>query len=156
MSQSLYEINEQILETIDFETGEVTDFEKFEALKLERDTKIENVALWYKNLLSEAEALKAEEKAFNERRKSAENKADSLKRYLDSALSGNKFSTTRVAISYRKSTSVFVEDLDRLPKEYKKEKIDISADKTELAKALKDGKEIEGALLTESQNIQIK
>lgn len=156
MSQSLYEINEQILETIDFETGEVTDFEKFEELKLERDTKIENVALWYKNLLSEAEALKAEEKAFNERRKSAESKADSLKRYLDSALAGNKFSTNKVAISYRKSTSVFVEDIDKLPDEYKKEKIDISADKTELAKALKDGKEIEGASLTESQNIQIK
>ena len=156
MSNSLYQINEQILETIDFETGEVADFEKFEALKLEMETKIENVALWYKNLLSDAEALKAEEKAFNERRKSVESKAESLKRYLDSALNGNKFNTTRVAISYRKSTSVFVEDLDKLPKEYKKEKIDISADKTELAKALKDGKEIEGASLTESQNIQIK
>ena len=153
---NLYEINEAIMNTIDLETGEITDFDKFEALQMERDEKIENIALWVKNLTSEAEALKAEEKAFAERRKRAENKAESLKRYLDSALNGQKFSTTKVAINYRKSTAVEVDE-SKLPAKWLRE---IPAthvvDRAEIAKALKAGEAIEGAKLVENNNIQIK
>ena len=61
---NLYEINQAITECIDNETGEIIDVEKLEELQLEREAKIENVALWYKNLLSDAEAYKAEKNAF--------------------------------------------------------------------------------------------
>ena len=153
---SLYEINEAIMNTIDLETGEIIDFDKFEALQMERNEKLENIALWVKNLLSEAEALKAEEKAFAERRKAAENKAESLKRYLDSALNGQKFNTTRVSISYRKSTSVEVDE-SKLPAKWMRE---IPAthvvDRAEITKALKAGEKIDGAVLVENNNIQIK
>ena len=46
---SLYEINEAIMNTIDLETGEITDFDKFEALQMERNEKLENIALWVNN-----------------------------------------------------------------------------------------------------------
>ena len=105
---SLYEINEQLLNLTDSETGEITDWSAFEALQLARDEKIENIALYHKNLLAEAAALKAEEKSFSDRRKRAENKAESLKNYLATSLNGSKFNTTRVAINWRKSTSVEV------------------------------------------------
>ena len=153
---SLYEINEQLLNLTDSETGEITDWSAFEALQLARDEKIENIALYHKNLLAEAAALKAEEKSFAERRKRAENKAESLKKYLDSALAGKKFGTVKVDISYRKSTSVDVQDVDKLPEEYRKTVTTVSADKVSIAKALKDGEEVEGATLVENNNIQIK
>jgi len=153
---SLYEINEQLLALTDQETGEVIDVEKFDSLQIERNEKLENIALWYKNLNSEAAAYKAEKDAFAEKQKRAENKANSLKKYLDSALHGSKFSTVKVDISWRKSTSVNVLDVEKLPDEYKKTETTVSADKTELAKALKSGVEIEGATLVENQNIQIK
>lgn len=153
---SLYEINEQLLNLTDSETGEITDWSAFEALQLARDEKIENIALYHKNLLAEAAALKAEEKSFAERRKRAENKAESLKRYLDSALQGQKFNTTKVAISYRKSTSVEVDET-KLPLRWLRE---IPAthvvDKVEIAKALKAGEAIEGATLITRDNIQIR
>lgn len=153
---SLYEINEQLLNLTDSETGEITDWSAFEALQLARDEKIENIALYHKNLLAEAAALKAEEKSFAERRKRAENKAESLKRYLDSALQGQKFNTVKVAISYRKSTSVEVDET-KLPANWLRE---IPAthvvDKVEIAKALKAGEAIEGATLVTNNNIQIK
>src|SRR5574344_1732207 len=123
---SLYDIDNRILDLTDKETGEILDEQAFEALQMERNDKLENIALWVKNLLSESEALKAEEKAFAERRKSAENKAESLKRYLDSALDGQKFNTTKVAISYRKSTSVDVLDVSKLPQEYQVVKTTVS------------------------------
>ena len=153
---NLYEINEQLLNLTDSETGEITDWSAFEALQLARDEKIENIALYHKNLLAEAAALKAEEKSFAERRKRAENKAESLKRYLDSALQGQKFNTTKVAISYRKSTSVEVDET-KLPANWLRE---IPAthvvDKVEIAKALKAGETVEGATLITNNNIQIK
>lgn len=153
---SLYEINEQLLNLTDTETGEITDWSAFEALQLARDEKIENIALYHKNLLAEAAALKAEEKSFAERRKRAENKAESLKKYLATSLNGSKFNTTRVAISYRKSTSVEVDET-KLPANWLRE---IPAthvvDKVEITKALKAGEAIEGATLITKDNIQIK
>lgn len=153
---SLYQINEQLLNLTDSETGEITDWSEFEALQLARDEKIENIALWIKNLNAEAAALKAEEKSFAERRKRAENKAESLKRYLDTVLQGKKFNTTKVAISYRKSTSVEVDE-SKLPARWLREiPATYVVDKAEIAKALKAGETIEGATLIERNNIQIK
>ena len=57
---TLYEIDQQLLDCIDLETGEIIDAEKLTELTMERDEKIEKVALWIKELKAEAEALKAE------------------------------------------------------------------------------------------------
>jgi len=153
---NLYEINEQLLNCVDTETGEIVDLEKFDGLQMERDQKIENVALWYKNLQSEANQFKIEKDLFADKQKRAERKAESLKNYLDSALKGSKFGTVKVDISYRKSTSVNVLDMDKLPEEYKKSVTTVSADKVELGKVLKTGVVIDGAEIVESNNIQIK
>ena len=59
----LYEINEQIMACIDNETGEIIDTDKLNELQIAKDEKIENLALWYKDLLAEANALKEEKKA---------------------------------------------------------------------------------------------
>ena len=48
---SLYEIDFEIMNCIDFETGEVVDVEKLTELQMEREHKIESVALWVKNLM---------------------------------------------------------------------------------------------------------
>lgn len=153
---SLYTINQELLACIDMETGEIIDTDRFDALQLERNDKLENIALWYKNLLSEAQAYKAEKDVFAEKQKRAENKAESLKKYLDSALQGSKFDTVKVSVSYRKSTSVDVTDIDKLPEEYRKVITIASADKVEIVKALKSGATIDGAELVENNNIQIK
>lgn len=153
---NLYEINEQILNCIDIETGEIIDTEQFDVLQIDRNDKLENIALWYKNLSSAANQFKIEKDLFADRQKRAEKKAESLKAYLDTALKGNKFSTVKVDISYRKSTSVDILSLDKLPVEYKNQVVTISADKLKLAKALKSGIVIDGAEIVESNHIQIK
>ncbi len=153
---SLYEIDKAILECIDLETGEIIDTDKFDELQIDRSAKLENVALWYKNLISEAQAFKAEKDAFAEKQKRAESKAESLKNYLDSALRGQKFDTVKVSVAYRKSTSVEIVDQSKLPELYLKVVTTTTPDKAEIAKALKVGEVVNGAELKENQNIQIK
>ena len=143
------------MECIDLETGEILDEEKLNSLQLEKNTKLENIALWYKNLLSDADQYKQEKKKFEEREKQAKNKAESLKRYLDISLAGQKFSTTRVAVSYRKSTSLEYDGSTLVPEKYLKY-ADPTIDKKAVTDDIKAGEVINGFNLKESQNIQIK
>lgn len=152
---TLYEINEQILDCVDMETGEIIDMDKLQELQMSFNDKVEGIALWIKNLLSDAEAIKAEKDKLAERQKVCENKAKNLKEYLNVFLEGQKFKTPRVSISYRKSKSVDVSDISLLDNEYLKFK-EPEADKTKLKKALEAGEIIEGATLIEKNNIQIK
>lgn len=152
---TLYEINEEILSCVDMETGEIIDAEKLGQLQMAFDDKVEGIALWIKNLLSDAAAIKEEKDKLAERQRVCENKAKNLKEYLSGFLGGEKFKTPRVAISYRKSKSVDVKDIAALPKEYLKYS-EPTANKTEIKKAIEAGTDVPGCVLVESQNIQIK
>lgn len=152
----LYEIDQAILECVDGESGEVLDAGRLDALMIERDGKIESVALWYKNLVSDAEAYKAEKEAFAAKEKAAKTKAESLKWWLDQALAGQTFKTTRVTASYRKSTPVVIDDVDRIPEEYLRTVTEVSPDKVAIKEAIAGGKEIPGAHVEEKMNLSIK
>lgn len=152
---NLYEIDNEILGCVDIETGEIFDIDKFEALGLERDAKIESICLWIKNLKAEAEALKAEKDAFDKRKKAAENKMESLKKYIAGYLEGTPFESAKVKVSFRKSESLEVTDISKIPEEYLKYK-EPDVDKTAIKAAIKQGKTFEGVLIVENQNIQIK
>ena len=151
----LYEIDEAILSCIDADTGEILDADKLNALQIEREKKLENVALWIKNLTSDAEALKAEKQAFAERQKAAESKAESLKKWLTEALAGEKFKTTKVAVSFRKTKSVQVADIWQLDESYVKY-AEPTADKAAIKKAIEAGQEVAGATLVENVSISVK
>ena len=81
---NLYEIENEILNCVDMETGEIVDIEKLESLQMERDQKIENIGCWIKNLLADAKALKEEKDNLAARQKAAENKVASLKTFRKS------------------------------------------------------------------------
>jgi len=152
---TLYEIDEAILACIDQETGEIIDAEQLDALQIERETKLENVSLWIKDLRAEAEALKAEKQAFADRQKAAETKAESLKKWLADALAGEKFKTTKVAVSFRKTQSVQVSDIWELDEKFVKY-AEPTADKAAIKAAIKAGEEVNGATLIESVSLSVK
>lgn len=149
---NLYEISEAV-ETafnlaIDPETGEINDDQLIllEALEIERDKKIENIACLIKNLKADAAALKAEKDAFQKRQKQAENKVESLTNYLQSVLNGEKFTTDRCAISFRKTNKVVLDegftiyDIDT----HFLRMAEPTLDKVEIKKALDAGAKIPG------------
>ena len=162
MGFSLYEINAQIEQAwsaaVDPETGEIISEEAAQAveqLNMAREDKIENLALYYKNLTAEAKALKNEKLALEARQSAAEKKAESIKKYLASSMNGEKYKSEKVAISWRKSESVSVDENAFLPDDYMTFKEPVP-NLTAIKKALKAGEKIDGATLTSSNNIQIK
>ena len=151
---NLYEIDERISALVDPETGEVSDYEEFEALEIERTAKLEAVALAYKNYTAEAEALATQERIFSERKKRAVAKADYYRMLLDRATNGEKFKTDLVEVSYRKSTEVVVDNLLDIPFNYTM--ADIKPNKVAIKEAISKGGTVPGAHLAEKMNIQIK
>ena len=168
---NIYEIDDQfnsvmneIMEIFDEESGEVTDIDRFEELKKqldsleeERKEKISNVACWYKSLVAEANAIKEEKQKLAKRQAACENKAESLKKYLEYALQGEKFKDARVNITYRPTKSVgFISDYDysKLPPEF--QKVTIEPKKTEIKKAIESGIVIPGAFIEEKVSTIIK
>lgn len=155
---NLYEIDSAIMSCVDMETGEILDLEWLNHLQMERTRKIENILCWIKNLESDAELIKAEEKALANRRKAAEKKAENLRNYISSVLDGEKFKSARVEVTYRKSEAVVIDDVNELlctngdiwcKKEYEPNKAKIKA-------ALKAGVFIPGCHLEERNNMSIK
>ena len=142
-------------EYIDTDTGEVFDEEYLNGLRIAKTRKVENIACWIKNLQAEAEAYKKEEEAFRTRRKQAENRIESLKRYLTNWVSGEKIETDRCKVSWRKSVSVEIQDESRVPEDYKKEKVIVNIDKVSIKKALTGGEDVPGASLLEKRAVQI-
>lgn len=154
---TIYDIEAEIMECIDQETGEVIDIDRLNALEMERDKKISNVACWIKDLKAEAEAIKAEKQALEKRQKAAENKAESLKEWLAKVLQGEKFKDSKVSISYRKSEKVvFAEDFAYVTLPEHMKKITVEPRKTEIKEFLKAGGEIEGVRIEENTSMTIK
>lgn len=152
---SLYEIDQAIMSCLDEETGEVLDLDRMNALQMEREAKIENVALLYKNVKADMEAYKAEKTAFAEKEQAAKNKLESLKNYLDYALQGQKFKSVRASISYRKSEVVDWDDVYKIDEDFVKY-AEPTPDKIKIKDAIKAGREVKGARLVERQSIQIR
>lgn len=152
---NLYEINEAIEAgfVFDEETGEIIEV-NIDALKMERENKLENIALWIKNLTAEEEALKREKATFEARRKATENKAKSLKSYLIGALNGQKFKTTKVQVTKRKTISVNITNELALPEIYVRRETII--DKRAIKQALDNGEDIAGAELVEGLSWSVR
>ena len=153
---TLYEIESAILECVDTETGEVVDFNRLNQLTLDKHIKIDNLACWYKQLNAESVAIDVEINALESRKKAKKNKAENLKHYLSDILGGLRFESPRNQISWRTSDEVCILDADKIPSEYKSEKIEVTISKCDIKKAIKAGGIVSGAELLYKNNIQIK
>ena len=161
----LYEINYAIdgllNDAVDPETGEILfDPEELDRLQLEREVKLESLALAVKNLTAEAKAIREEETALAERRRSVEKKAERARQYLEFILQGEKFQTAKVAVSYRKSKKLelapeFLETA-KTSYPYLLRFREPEPDKSAITAAIKAGDAIPGAELVESVSMQIK
>ena len=162
--RSLYEIDQEILDCVDEETGEILDTEKLDALQMEREKKLEGVALWVKDLKAEAAAVKEEADKLTARKKALDNKIESIKTWLLIALDGGKLKTPRCNVYQMQSQRLAVADEGKLIEFFQEtndpEKFlrfrDPELRKDEIKKALKDGFVIPGAALEETESVVIK
>ena len=162
--RALYEIDQAILDCVDLETGEILDGEKLTALQMEREAKLEGVALWVKDLKAEAEAVKAEADKLSARKKALDNKVVALKQWLLYALNGEKLKTarcnvyqthnTRLAVANEQELIEFLKTIERPERFLRFPEPELRKD--EIKKALKEDYEIPGAALEETEGVVIK
>lgn len=107
---TLYKIENEITLLIDPDTGEVSDFDAWQKLQMDRETKIENTLLYCKNLAAESNAIENEINALAERKGSVDRTIASLHKHLETALAGETFKTAKVEVKYRKSKAVEIAD----------------------------------------------
>ena len=162
--RALYDIDQAILDCVDMETGEILDGEKLTALHMEREKKLEGVALWIKDLNAEAAAVKEEADKLNARKKALDNKVVALKQWLLYALNGEKLKTarcnvyqthnTRLAVANEQELIEFLKTIERPERFLRFPEPELRKD--EIKKALKEDYEIPGAALEETEGVVIK
>ncbi|MFD4491684.1 siphovirus Gp157 family protein [Lysinibacillus fusiformis] len=121
------------------------------------EEKLEAYAMVIKNIESDVEGIKSEEKRLAERRKVMENGVVRMKQAIAETLQNSgqeKVKTEKFTFSWRKSSKVEVSNIDSLPQQFVKVERTIS--RAELTKALKAGEQIEGAQLIENQSLSIR
>ena len=127
-----------------------------DAIQDSLEVKVENIASLMKNLEAEATMFKQEEERLAKARKSRLATVERLKNYLDTQLTFAGIKELKAGIftcKYRKSESVEVSDLDKLPLEYVK--VEYKPNKTEIKKAIKANQEVPGAALVENMNFTV-
>ena len=121
--------------------------------------KADNVVRFIRNLESEANAIKEEEKRLAEMRKKREKQVENLKQYLfdfTKVADGQKIKGSIFTVSIKKNpASVVIDDLEAIPEEYKRVKTVVEANKTLLKKVLKEY-EVAGAHLEQKESLNIK
>ena len=160
----IYEIDQDILDCVDMETGEILDAEKLTALQMERERKLEGVALWVKDLSAEAAAVKEEADKLTARKRALDNKITAIKSWLLIALDGEKLKTPRCNVYLTHSQRVSVADEEKLisflktlkePERFLKFR-EPELRKDEIKKALKEDFEIPGAALETTESVVIR
>ena len=162
--RALYDIDQEILDCVDMETGEILDPEKLDALQMEREKKLEGVALWVKDLAAESAAVKEEADKLTARKRALDNKIAAIKMWLLMALDGQKLTTPRCKVYQTHSQKVVIDDekalIDMFMTSPFYEKFlrmkEPEIDKNALKDSMKQGYEYEFAHLEETESVVIK
>jgi len=166
----LYEIGEEYraflaaVEAGDIPEDAITD--TLEALDGAFEDKADNTACVIKELLSEAEAIKAEVDALNERAKTKKAHADKLHRYLFAqmkAMGKAGLESARNKLTIKKTPAACVIEDDAELVKYLQErdmdylvKYEATPKKSEIKKLVQDGTEIPGVSLQTEERLYIK
>lgn len=171
MSKSLFDLSteylvlQDLIEDIEFNqtTGEIIDNDEviqelYNGLSDELSTKLDNVMYVITETLGKAEMLKQEQARLNKKEKTLRNKADLLRSLIFktvSCLDDKKFKTDKFSFTIKKSQpSVHILSEDDLPRAYRVAKW--SPDKNKIKEALKNGEEVIGCTLVQSESLQVR
>ena len=156
---TLFEIKEQFRSLMELDLDEQTLSDTLESLEFDLEEKADNIAYIIKTLKAEADAIKNEVKALQERAKSKEINADRLTDYLLNTmldLGKSKIETTRNVIAIKKNPPSVVTLTDFYNEEYMKEIVEIKLDKAKLKEDLKAGIKVDGAWLVQQERLEVK
>ena len=157
----LNEYNGLYAKMINYETGEIdeaiaqmVDIKKEEVL-----TKSEKVGYVIRKLEMSANEIDGEINRLKELKEKCNNTREKLVKGLSMALIGlkvDKIDGINAKISFRQSEETIIDDLDKVPEEFKKATVKYTAKKTEIKDFIKNGGTVDGAHIEIKQNLQVK
>ncbi len=160
----LYEIPEEyrkVLEgvQVDEETGEILGTDALVEFAGDLNETIKNTGLYLFELDSEAQQIDAQIKRLKAHKDGMKRRADTLKNLMLDAMTSSglkKVSDPLVTVYLRKSTATIVDNMELIPKDLLRVKVETSPDLVAISKTIKSGIEVPGAHLEERQNVNIK
>lgn len=160
----LYEIPEEyrkVLEgvQVDEETGEILGTDALVEFAGDLNETIKNTGLYLFELDSEAQQIDAQIKRLKARKDGMKRRAETLKNLMLDAMTSTglkKVSDPLVTVYLRKSTATIVDNMELIPKDLLRVKVETSPDLVAISKTIKSGIEVPGAHLEECQNVNIK
>jgi hypothetical protein len=124
----------------------------------ELDVKLENIAKVIKSMEVDAKGLKEEERRLSNRRKSLENKMKSLKEYVENSMRATSVKKVKGKVFtlciQKNAPSVEIREEESIPQEYfilEKKLV-----KKDILAALKEGKEVPGAAIKQTESLRIR
>ena len=147
------------LADLDLDAQTIAD--TLESIGGELEHKAQNVALMVRSLEADAAAIKQWSDDALERAFSVQSRANSLREYLSRSMQAcgiEKITGPSVALSFRTSQAVVIDEPDLVPEEFMRlpEPSSPSLNKLAISTALKAGFEVPGAHLKARKNLQIK
>jgi hypothetical protein len=159
---NLFELTENYVKffTMLEESDEITEEleEMANNLNIAIEEKSDNYVKMIKNLDADVEAYKNQEKIFNKKRKTAENKISWLKKNLQASMEQTgrkKVKTELFTISIQKNTPALdITSEDNIGDEYYK--VERTLNKKDLLKDIKEGLIIDGVGIKQSESLRIR
>ena len=165
MKRSMYEIDKSILdalETVEAEAfandGVVSDdlASILDSLKIEREEKIEGVALCIKKFKVESDAHKAEIERLSKSKRSIDNSIKGCQEWLKMSLKCKNFKTMKTSVNFRKNKSVNIKNIDDMDRKYYQVKTEKIPDKKFIKWTIENIEDVAGAEIIESTSITVK
>lgn len=151
---TLFDINKEIRDCIDLDTGEILDEERLRNLQIGRHEKRRNYVFAIMNLSAMAKACREQEERFKHRRERAKKTIKWLRDTLQDDLAGQTMTEPEFTISYRMSQVVDIQNEDMIPRKFTS--IEYKPDKNAIKTAIKAGEKVAGAILMNKQNMVIR
>lgn len=162
----LYEIRNGMIDTLDiFLESDQTEMDRenyndiMDYLKEELKSKSSDLIKYIRNLELENTVTKLEIERLEDLKKGKEKKIKSIKSYIKRILldlDKKKVETELGNLSLRKTTSVEITDITKIPKEYLVVKEEVTPSKKLIGNSLKKNILIDGAVLKEDYSVLIK
>ena len=161
ISESYLAIKDELLNTIDEETGEVNAevLERLNSMQESLLVKAQNVALVCLELKDKKDMIDREIarlKKLSDRAKTAQ---EWLENYLTDTMTSvgyERIDGTFSRVSFRSSEETIIDNISLLPSEYVTVETTYKPDKKAIKAAIKAGKEVNGAHIEKKKNLQIK
>lgn len=164
MSNTLFNISERYLNILELCNDDTIPQEVFEDALREMDgelnDKLENMVNFIKSLNGDIQTIDNEIARLTTRKNATKNKINSLKNYMENCLkliNTKKVKTSLNTISIQNNPpSIEIVNEDLIPREFRNEEVVVKYNKKAMLSALKNGKNIAGVSIKQTESIRIR